>query len=831
MVRVVEDPTGSALVTDYLFDTLGNLRKTTQGDQNRYFMHSSIGRLLFAKQVEQDTNANLSATDPVTSNAAWSVKYEYDANGNITKTTDAKNWYVEGTYDTLNRIKERNYSDTATPDVYFYYDGKYKDASDTTQTATGSVKGKTTGIKSSVSKTNYTAFDFFGRPTAHQQMTAGNTYTTGYTYNLSGAMLTETYPSGRMVTHTLDQDGELAAVSSQTSGGISKIYLNDISRNSAGSITSMKLGNGRWENATYNSRQQITKIGLGNSATDTGLLKLEYKYDTTTTSYDNNGSMREQKITVPTVGGTSGFTATQTYTYDDLNRIQSATESISSTQTWKQTFEYDRYGNRRFNTTGSNTTTLGSCSAAVCNPTISASTNRISQSGYTFDANGNLTVDGSGNQFFYDAENHQKEVKDSGNNSLGTYYYDGEGRRVKKVAGSETTIFVYDGNGQMVAEYSTVTATTPQVSYLTQDHLGSPRVITNEIGAVTSRKDFSTFGETSTASQRSSGLGYQAPNLREDYTGYEKDAESGLEFAQARYYNPTHGRYTSIDPLTASASIKNPQTFNRYSYVLNSPYKFVDPLGLLSVTTGACGNWCPGGGGGGGGGFGIGPTTGMGGFAVEPDEPAPESESNAATATPATAGTTSAVSSQVEATSSAQNATPPFGSSSPTPEGSEQGGQGRIPTPAEIEKAIFEAINEVRDQYPVFEFSEKYLRALRHNEALSDYARQRAAEIQGASSNFDHDDFFANVVSEFKKRGIKSYDEAAEILVKPNTPMHGSTVKSIVSWSITAWKGSPGHFGAIISDDYQEVGVGAVYNPKDKTYYISAIFMLRDSKK
>ncbi len=51
--------------------------------------------------------------------------------------------------------------------------------------------------------------------------------------------------------------------------------------------------------------------------------------------------------------------------------------------------------------------------------------------------------------------------------------------------------------------------------------------------------------------------------------------------AQARYYNPKHGRFTSVDPLTASANVKNPQTFNRYSYVLNSPYKFTDPLGLI----------------------------------------------------------------------------------------------------------------------------------------------------------------------------------------------------------------------------------------------------------
>ncbi|MBK8812828.1 MAG: RHS repeat-associated core domain-containing protein [Acidobacteria bacterium] len=88
-----------------------------------------------------------------------------------------------------------------------------------------------------------------------------------------------------------------------------------------------------------------------------------------------------------------------------------------------------------------------------------------------------------------------------------------------------------------------------------------------------------------------SGLGYdEVPETRKGYTGYEKDEESGLDFAQARYYNPKHGRYTSVDPLTASANVKNPQTFNRYSYVLNSPYKFVDPLGLISETTGAYGS-------------------------------------------------------------------------------------------------------------------------------------------------------------------------------------------------------------------------------------------------
>ncbi|MBK8147629.1 MAG: hypothetical protein IPK58_05300 [Acidobacteria bacterium] len=52
--------------------------------------------------------------------------------------------------------------------------------------------------------------------------------------------------------------------------------------------------------------------------------------------------------------------------------------------------------------------------------------------------------------------------------------------------------------------------------------------------------------------------------MRQDYTGYQKDNESGLEYAQARYYNTAHGRFTSVDPLTASATIRDPQSFNRY---------------------------------------------------------------------------------------------------------------------------------------------------------------------------------------------------------------------------------------------------------------------------
>ncbi|MBK8811945.1 MAG: RHS repeat-associated core domain-containing protein [Acidobacteria bacterium] len=264
--------------------------------------------------------------------------------------------------------------------------------------------------------------------------------------------------------------------------------------------------------------------------------------------------------------------------------MKSAEEKIGTSTNWKQTFDYDRFGNRTFD--AANTTTI-SVSNTVTNPSASTSTNRLN--GHTYDPAGNLTVDAENRRFVYDAENHQTKLFGPANNSEtpdAIYQYDGEGRRVRKISSTETTVFVYDGSGQLVAEYTAWATADPapaaQVSYLTADHLGSPRVVTNQNGEVIRRTDWMAFGEEVEFNKRTSGLGYdEVPETRKGYTGYEKDEESGLDFAQARYYNPKHGRFTSVDPLTASANVKNPQTFNRYSYVLNSPYKFTDPLGLI----------------------------------------------------------------------------------------------------------------------------------------------------------------------------------------------------------------------------------------------------------
>ena len=168
--------------------------------------------------------------------------------------------------------------------------------------------------------------------------------------------------------------------------------------------------------------------------------------------------------------------------------------------------------------------------------------------------------------------------------TLGEYFYDGDGKRVKKVVPStgETTVFIYDASGKLAAEYSTIVETQkPKVSYLTTDHLGSPRIITDENGQVISRRDFQPFGEEITTSQRTPGLGYTDDTVRQKFTSYERDTETNLDFAQARYYSYGYGRFTSPDPLAASANVIRPQSWNRYSYSYNNPIRFTDPSGII----------------------------------------------------------------------------------------------------------------------------------------------------------------------------------------------------------------------------------------------------------
>lgn len=124
-----------------------------------------------------------------------------------------------------------------------------------------------------------------------------------------------------------------------------------------------------------------------------------------------------------------------------------------------------------------------------------------------------------------------------------------------------------------------------EILWLTADHLGTPRMISERSGSLAGikRHDYLPFGEELPAGQggRATTQGYGAgDSIRQKFTSKERDNETGLDYFLARYYAGAHGRFTGTDPLLASGRVANPQTWNRYAYVLNNPLQFVDPDGL-----------------------------------------------------------------------------------------------------------------------------------------------------------------------------------------------------------------------------------------------------------
>jgi RHS repeat-associated protein len=569
--------------TSYAHDVFNNLLSVSQGTQTRTFTYSSLSRMLTSQNPE-----------------SGSVSNTFDSNGNLKTQRDARGIKTIFDYDALNRILEKCYrvigpgslgattcatagSEQAEPntsDVSYTYD----------EISVPLSKGKLTKVENDNSSTQFTAFDIDGNVLSHKQTVDGRDYTTSYTYGISGALLSETYPSGRVVKRTYESDGALQQVLSKKDAnhGVFK-YAGQFTYAPSGRVVSMQLGNHAWQSVQLNARLQPTQIAAGTVPNGVDLWKMNYEFGELQTngSVDttkNNSNVGKQTVTVPTIGSVNGFTAVQAFTYDNLKRLKSATETIGS-QTWKQTFNYDQHGNRTFD--ANNTTTIPSgCSTALCNPTIDPANNRFSSGqGYTFDDGGNVTQNADNAKFVYDGSNKIVEVRNATTNGLiSKNYYDGDGVRVKVEESGVTTVFVYDAFDNLVAEY-TVNAPEnqdPKVNYLTTDMLGTPRVVTDENREIVSRRDMMPFGEEIAAGVggRSTTHGYGGSNdVRQKFTGQQRDTVAKLDYFNARHYTFALGRFMSPDSF--GGKIANPQTLNLYAYSLNNPLKWVDPSGHM----------------------------------------------------------------------------------------------------------------------------------------------------------------------------------------------------------------------------------------------------------
>jgi RHS repeat-associated protein len=578
--------------TSYQYNTQGNLITISQGvinpndnlenpanyTQHRYFKYDSLGRLTHERQVEQVGTITLN--DPLTGNNNWSRKLVYDeplngANytGLLTSSYDARNIETQFHYDNLNRIYQVNYSD-GTPTVTNYYDqasSGYFNKGHLTQASTAAV-GPVPATSQSYN------FDLMGRVANNQQSVADQSYAMSYSYNLGGAMTSQQYPSGRVISYAFDDAARLSQVSSG-----SKVYANQFDYTSPqGLLKSVRLGNGSVESYDYNSRLQMKSLDLTKSGTQ--LQHYDYKYGV----YDPNSNIVDESKNNGQIARIEGLIGTakqwqQNFAYDSLGRLSSAREfrGDNNQQSWLVNYNYDVFGNR-YQYQSQNGNNLFDPKWVEAGQ-IDQTTNRFN-SGVTYDDAGNITVDSKFRnlQFQYDANNRQKESKRLDNSGAVVSVCDAGGQRVAtQVNNTLTNILVYDAGGKLVAEYGPPAGGGTQ--YLFSDQQGSPRVIASSSGAVVSRHDYAPFGEEIGAvGMRTSGQGYGAvDSARQKYAGMETDDATGMDHTLWRQYDSSSGRWTAPDPYGGSMSATSPQTFNRYTYVNNDPVNKVDPIGLM----------------------------------------------------------------------------------------------------------------------------------------------------------------------------------------------------------------------------------------------------------
>jgi RHS repeat-associated protein len=398
-------------------------------------------------------------------------------------------------------------------------------------------------------------------------------------------LTSEKYPSGKVFNYSVDDFGRL-----QTVADNQRQYLSSVSFNNKGLLESMNLGNGTSEAFDYNDRFQMKTQSLNKGSQV--LQKYDYGYgkvDLATGAIDttkNNGQLGSIDSYIGTTKQSQ-----QRFDYDSIGRLAESREYRSgnnSNLTYKQKFDFDRFGNMYRK--AANNGTAGQANplpmTAIENADISKSTNRFTTN-TTYNDAGMVIADNKfrSMNFSYDANGRQVNATNATNSQNATTVYDALGNRVATKINDVWQFVIYDAFGKLVAEYGTQGEGNGGVSYVLQDWQGSVRASVNSNGFIQARFDFTAFGEEISlgVGTRSIEQGYSGDaTTRQGYGLTEKDS-SGLNHTWFRKQEQRAGRWTSPDPYKGSMNLGNPGSFNRYSYVESQPTNFVDRSGLLRI--------------------------------------------------------------------------------------------------------------------------------------------------------------------------------------------------------------------------------------------------------
>jgi RHS repeat-associated protein len=425
------------------------------------------------------------------------------------------------------------------------------------------------------------AFDVLGRLT---QIT-NSLGSFSYTYDGAvGRPASVTYPNGQQTTYAyLDNLGDrrLQEIHNKKPGGSTLSKFN-YTYNTVGDVLT-------WRQQSESNPAQVYELGYDDSdqltaailqSTDPTPVTLKRYYY----AYDPAGNRTAEQID----------DAVRSWTYNNTNQI--VTEQAGGALVFKGTVNEPATvtvggkpaavaADNRF--VGSAVVSSGTGQVAVAARDMAGNlrtnTYQVTQGGtsksFTFDANGNMTSDGT-REYHWDAEDQLVRVTQGGNEVV-SFGYDGKKRRARKTAAGVTVGFLNDGDD--VVEERPGTGGTIEhfqgpgidnvlgtidpanvTSYYVRDHLGSIRQRTSASGQPILTRDYDASGNLLAGT---SAAGWA-------FTGREWEPETQTYYYRARYYSPQLGRFASEDPLGFRGGA------NLYSYVGANPVSRVDPTGL-----------------------------------------------------------------------------------------------------------------------------------------------------------------------------------------------------------------------------------------------------------
>lgn len=550
------------------FDELGNLISitgATTGNISYSYYSSGKPKSIIAAggttSMEYDFRGNQTKlTDP----DAGITTYSYNAWGQLLKQVDAKGQATLCSYDIYGRLGAKT-STTGLSITYSY---------STTQGSKGQVASIT---RNGISETY--AYDDFGRTTivtTSGPVASGGSNTnfeTSYTYNAStGRLSTTTYPTGLTVSYEYDGIGNLKQINNASTGA--KIWTGD-GKDAMDRWTQYSLGNGlvtKWE---YDSHQMLNSIKTGTTSAPTSVQNLGYVYnDMLQLTSRTDGSLSE------------------TFTYDGLDRLTA--ERIGNIKNYVTSY----FANGNIETSSIaggytyNATHIHAVSAVagtVPSPvsqsgTINLNTNYNCENKVTDIDNGTYR-----DEFTYGVDGNRFRVDHKMNNSLqSTKIYIGNNEIVYNASGTATAqrTFIYAPTG-ICAVYEKNVSGAASMYYVHADNQGSWLKISNASGVVENTYSYDAWGrprDPSTWLLKAIGsstpiadMAAMQPRFDRGYTGHEMLCGFGLINMNGRLYDPNLQRFLSPDPYVQAPG--NAQSYNRYSYCMNNPLRYVDPSG------------------------------------------------------------------------------------------------------------------------------------------------------------------------------------------------------------------------------------------------------------